>query len=262
MNTEVQTTTTISQFTESEIDIIKKTVAKGTTDTELSYFLILAKSLGLNPFNKEIWCYKDAKGNLLTFAGRDGFLVAAQKQPVYNGLRSGYVCANDKVFSMDIPNAVIEHKFDNKPRGAYVGAYAIAFRKGAEATVVWVDFNTFNKGFNAWKSNPGEMIIKVAEAHALKKAFGLSGVDIAETYDFDKETFAQPIDIEHEEEPIVKPEMVEEDLPIEIEAMINEADSKEILATIYNDNQVLHTNKQFMAKLTTRKAEILQPVTA
>lgn len=247
---------TNSQFSPGEIDIIKSTVAKGTTDTELSYFLILAKSLGLNPFNKEIWCYKDGKGNLLTFAGRDGFLVAAQKQAVYNGLRSGYVCANDKVFSMDIPNAVVEHKFDNKPRGPYVGAYAIAFRKGAEATVVWVDFNTFNKGYNVWKSNPGEMIIKVAEAHALKKAFGLSGVDIAETYDFEKETFAVPIDIEHEEQPIDVPVMVDEELPLEIEAMITEADTLELLVSIFNDNQEMQANKKFMEKLTARKSDL------
>ena len=70
MTTELST---INQFSENEIEIIKNTVAKGVTDTELQYFLILAKSLGLNPFNKEIWCYKDKKGNVLMFTGRDGF---------------------------------------------------------------------------------------------------------------------------------------------------------------------------------------------
>lgn len=244
---------TTNQFSKDEIEIIKKTVAKGVTDVELQYFLILAKSLGLNPFNKEIWCYKDKLGNVLIFTGRDGFLVAAQKQPVYGGLRSGYVCVNDSVFEMDIPNAKVSHRFGNKARGAIVGGYAIAFRKGCEPTVEWADFHTYNKGYNAWKSHPGAMIVKVAEANALKKAFGLAGVENEDAYDFKNESFAAPIDIEHEEETIQAPLMIDEDLPIEIEALINEAETKEVLTDIFNKNPAMHTNKKFMDKLTGQK---------
>jgi len=247
---------TIKDFSGEEINIIKNTVAKGVTDIELQYFLILAKSLGLNPFNKEIWCYKDNKGNVLIFTGRDGFLIAAQKQPVYGGLRSGYVCANDKVFSMDIPNGKVEHKFDNKARGGIVGAYAIAFRKGCEPTVEWADFNTYNKGYNAWKSHPGAMIVKVAEANALKKAFGLAGVENEDGYDFNNDTFAAPIDIDHEEEPIIAPEVTDEDLDLEVEALITDADTLEMLVSIFNEFPEMHNNKKFMEKLTNRKAEL------
>jgi phage recombination protein Bet len=247
---------TIKDFNENEIQIIKNTVAKGVTDIELQYFLILAKSLGLNPFNKEIWCYKDGKGNVLIFTGRDGFLVAAQKQSVYGGLRSGYVCANDKVFSMDIPNAKVSHTFDNKARGAVMGGYAIAFRKGCEPTVEWADFATYNKGYNAWKSHPGAMIVKVAEANALKKAFGLAGVENEDTYDFKNESFAAPIDIEHEEEPITVPEQTEEELSLELEALINEADTTELLVNIFNTYPAMHNNKIFMQKLTERKTAL------
>jgi phage recombination protein Bet len=246
---------TIAQYSKEEVEVIKNTVAKGVTDMELQYFLILAKSLGLNPFNKEIWCYKDGKGNVLIFAGRDGFLVAAQKQAVYGGLRSAYVCEND-TFKIDIPNNKIDHTFGNKARGKMIGAYAIAFRKESEPTIVWVDFNTFNKGYNTWKSHPGEMIVKVAEAHSLKKAFGLSGLEIEESYDFKNDSFAAPIDIEHEEEPIITPLMVEEDLSLEIEALITEADSLELLVSIYNDNGKLHTNPAFMQKLAARKSDL------
>lgn len=259
MSTELQT---MNSFSNEQIEIIKNTVAKGVTDIELQYFLILAKSLGLNPFNKEIWCYKDGKSNVLIFTGRDGFLVAAQRQPVYGGLRSGYVCANDKVFSMDIPNAKVKHEFDNKQRGAIIGGYAIAFRKGCEPTVEWADFATYNKGYNAWKSHPGAMIVKVAEASALKKAFGLSGVENEDTYDFKNDSFQTPIDIEHEEEPITQPEPVEEELPLEIEALISEADSLEMLVNIFNEHTDMHINKKFMQKLAARKAELKTAVTA
>jgi len=64
-------------WTDVEIATIQSTVAKGTSKVELAFFLSLAKSVGLNPFNKEIWCYKDNKGNLLIFSGRDGFLKKA-----------------------------------------------------------------------------------------------------------------------------------------------------------------------------------------
>lgn len=171
----------VNAYSSEEVAIMKATVAKGTSDMEFVYFLMLAKSLNLNPFNKEIWCYKDGKGNLLTFAGRDGFLKAAQSNDKFGGLRSAYVCMNDE-FEMDIPNNQIHHKIKNAERGDILGAYAIAFRKQEEPTIVWVDFKTFNKGFNAWKTHPGEMIVKVAESQALKKAFGLSGLDSAESF--------------------------------------------------------------------------------
>lgn len=170
-------------FNPEQVEIIKKTVAKNTTDIELAYFLNICKSVDLNPFNKEIWCYKDYKGNLITFAGRDGLLSHAQKQPQFNGIRSCEVCANDH-FLMDIANNKIEHNFGVSNRGAILGAYAIVFRKNGEPTIEYATFQTYykEKGFSAWKTHPSEMIKKVAEAHALKKAFGLSGVQVE--YDF------------------------------------------------------------------------------
>src|SRR5690606_19499018 len=58
----------IPGFSPEQVAIIKNTVAKGVTDTELAYFLMLAQSVHLNPFKKEIWCYKDNKGNVIIFA--------------------------------------------------------------------------------------------------------------------------------------------------------------------------------------------------
>lgn len=165
-----------------EVAIIKQTVAKGTTDAELAYFLSVAKSAGLNPFNKEVWCYKNKGGDLLVFAGRDGFLSKAQSSITFNGIRSSEVCENDE-FDIDIANNKINHKFSKGDRGKIIGAYAIIFRKDGEPTIEWADFSTYNKGYNTWKTNPAEMIKKVAESHGLKKAFGISGIQ--SEYDFE-----------------------------------------------------------------------------
>lgn len=179
-------------YTSEEVAIIKQTVAKGTTDAELAYFLSVAKASGLNPFNKEVWCYKNKGGDLLVFTGRDGFLSKAQSNPAFNGVRSSEVRANDD-FELDIANNKIHHKFGIEDRGKIIGAYAIVFRKDGEPTIEWADFETYNKGYNTWKTNPAEMIKKVAESHSLKKAFGISGIQ--SEYDFEvKNDVAVPID--------------------------------------------------------------------
>lgn len=168
-------------YTGAEVAVIQNTVAKGTTKVELAYFINVCRSVGLNPFVKEIWCYKDNKGSLLVFAGRDGFLAKAQKNPRFNGIRSSEVCKNDN-FSIDIANNKIEHTFGLAERGEIIGAYAIVFRKNGEPTIEFADFKFYNKGYNTWKTHPAEMIKKVAETHALKKAFGISGIQ--SEYDF------------------------------------------------------------------------------
>lgn len=173
------------KYKAAEIAVIRDQVCKGANDMELMYFLNVCKSVDLNPFNKEIWAYKDTKGNLLTFAGRDGFLAKAQQNSLFGGMRSSEVCENDDI-SIDIPNGVVNHKINPKsPRGAIIGSYAIVFRKGGECTVEWSDFASYNKGYNVWKSDPASMIKKVSESHALKKAFGISGIQ--SEFDFDIE---------------------------------------------------------------------------
>lgn len=196
-------------FTEEEVAVVKNTVAKKTTDTELAYFLNVCKSVELNPFLKEIWCYKDNKGNLLVFAGRDGFLKKAQKSPLWNGITSSEVRENDK-FEMDIPNAKISHVTNAKDRGKIIGAYAIVRPKNLELTTIeWVDFHVYNKGQFTWSTHPADMIKKVAETHALKKAYGITGLN--SEYDFEfKNGTAIPVETEKSETEIMISNVINE----------------------------------------------------
>ena len=166
-----------TELTEQEVAVIKSTVAKGTTDLELSYFLMICKSVGLSPFNKEVWCYKDNKGNLIVFAGRDGFLKVAQRDRRWNGMVSSEVRKNDE-FGIDFPNGIITHKIKMSGRGEIVGAYAYVKPKGCDvATIEYVDFETYDRKWNVWKTHPADMIKKVPEIRVLKKAFGISGLN-------------------------------------------------------------------------------------
>ncbi len=171
-----------TNLSSEEVAIIKNTVAKSVSDTELSFFLMNAKETGLNPFNKEIWCYKDTKGNLLVFAGRDGFLKKAQSDPRWNGMVSSEVRENDK-FEVDFPAGKVTHKVLPTDRGKILGAYAITKPKNVDAaTIEWVEFDVYNKGRFVWASHPADMIKKVAEVRVLKKAYGISG--LASEYEF------------------------------------------------------------------------------
>lgn len=192
-----------TKFTPEEIAIVKSTVAKGTTDTELAYFLSICSSVNLNPMMKEIWCYKDNKGNLLVFAGRDGFLKRAQESPLWNGMTSFEVCAND-VFEMDVTTAKVSHLPEFKNRGEIIGAYAIVKPKGCEmATVEWASMAIYNKKYNAWATHPAEMIKKVAEAHALKKAFGITIIQAEYDYEL-KGAVVEPINLKPEQDILAK----------------------------------------------------------
>lgn len=185
-------------FTPEEILIIKNTVAKGTTDLELAYFLNVAKVYGLNPFTKQIWCYKDAKGNVIVFAGRDGFLSKAQTDPRWNGIASDIVREGEK-FTMNVAEGKISHEKNVTSKNRILGAYARCKPKGCEIeTIEWADFETYNKGYNVWKSDPAAMIKKVAESHCLQKAYGLAGLANAEDFEL-KDEVVLPID--HESKP-------------------------------------------------------------
>lgn len=171
-----------TNFQQEQIAVAHRTVAKGTSFAELAYFLTVCKSVNLNPFNKEVWCYKDNVGNLLVFTGRDGFLARAQQNTDWNGMRSSEVCANDE-FEMDIINNQIKHSFGTKDRGVIIGAYAIVFRKKCEPTIEWVNIADYDKKRNTWNAFKADMIKKCAESHALKKAYGITGIQ--SEYDFE-----------------------------------------------------------------------------
>jgi phage recombination protein Bet len=191
----------VQTWTPEEVAIIKSTVAKDFSNTELAYFLNVAKSYGLNPFLKQVWGYKDSKNNIIVFAGRDGFLAKAQSDPRWNGITSDIVREGEP-FTMDAANGKLTHAKDIQSKNKIVGAYAISKPRGCEyATIEWADFDTYNKGYNVWKADPAAMIKKVAESHCLAKAYGITG--LASEFDFDVQT-GRAVTIDHETKPSVK----------------------------------------------------------
>lgn len=230
----------ITGYEPNQVAVVADQIAKGASAYELAYFLNVCKDMELSPFKKEIWAYKDNKGNLVIFAGRDGLLSKAQKNPMFNGIRSSEVRENDSI-TIDIPNGKIEHTFTpGIDRGEIIGAYCIVFRKGGEPSIEWVDFSAYNKGYSTWKSDPVAMIKKVAESHALKKAFGISGIQLESDYDISGDV-AHPSDhvdkdwdkISYAGE-LLRTSTYDDDTKVMLEIKINNASMSELDEMIVN----------------------------
>ena len=158
------------KWSDDEINTIKNTVAKGATDDELKMFLSLASAYGLDPFAHEIWFVKMGDKNTIITA-RDGYLKIAQNSPHFLGLESDVVYAGDK-FLKDKDG--IHHSYTLSNRGAIVGAYAMVYRDDRKVpSYFFAPFSNYTKRGGVWQQYPHAMIVKVAEAMALKRAFAL-----------------------------------------------------------------------------------------
>ena len=165
------------EYTPEKIELIKKTVCKGATNDELELFLHFCTRTGLDPLARQIWSV--ARGNQRTIqVSIDGLRLVAD--------RTGqYAPGEAPAFSYD-------------ERGRLVSA--TSFVKKLTQDGVWhtVSANVFMEEFDPgtvfWKKMPRVMLSKVAEAHALRKAFPmeLSGIYAQE----EMEQAGNPIEID------------------------------------------------------------------
>jgi phage recombination protein Bet len=174
-------------FTDDQKQLIKNTVAKGATDDELALFLHLAQTYGLDPFAKEIFCMKYGNQAATIITGRDGYLKIANGRQEMDGIQSDSVCKNDTLTKNT--DGTVNHTYGTPERGPVIGAYALVFRKDrSRAAYFYAPMAEYNAGSNpTWKKYPTAMIIKVAEACALKRAFSISGLVTQEEMDVSQE---------------------------------------------------------------------------
>lgn len=201
-----------SQFSAEQVQLIRATVAADCNDAELALFLETCARHELDPFIKEVWAIRWKAGKpVQTVVSKDGLLKVANRctgagwanQPgEYTGCFSQAVFENDHfdfqtVTRADGTKAVeIDHRRGGKrvtpladgeepghvnaliakERGALVGAYAAVSRRGHSDYWFVASREEYNKTQQAWSTNPTAMMVKVAEAMALRKAFPIAGV--------------------------------------------------------------------------------------
>lgn len=170
------------------MNLIASTVAEGATRAQLHMFLELAAKYDLDPFAKEIWCAvprsKDGAprtDKVLIMVGRDGFLKIAQRNPDFRGLDGDVVCEKDlfEVERTADDKRLIVHKYGIE-RGKIIGAYAIVFRENRHPTYYFAPIGEFRPDapsvYSQWSKGPSSMILKCAEAAALRRAFSITGL--------------------------------------------------------------------------------------
>ena len=172
-NRELATISTAPKWDARQVETIKKTVAVGASNEELDMFLSLASAYDLNPFLKEIWCIKMG-GRAIITTSRDGYLRIANRDQHFRGLVSDAVYANDRFAKT---KDGVEHSYSSGDRGQIVGAYALVYRDDRNyPTYFFAPFRDYYKRGGTWDQYPHAMILKVAEAMALKRAFSISGL--------------------------------------------------------------------------------------
>ncbi|MDR6883063.1 RecT family recombinase [Bacillus sp. 3255] len=182
MSTQVQV---IGDFTQAELDTIKNTIAKGTTDAQFNLFARTAAAAGLNPFLNQIHCivYQSEKyGPQMSIQiSVEGIVALGKRHPQYKGFIASEVKENDD-FEIDMVTGEPKHRIISMTRGKTVGAYCVAYREGAPNIAViitndQVDHLTKGRNKDMWTSYFDDMIVK----HAIKRAFKRQyGVEISE----------------------------------------------------------------------------------
>lgn len=154
-----------TDFTEEQVGLIKRTIAIGSTDDELTLFLRQCRRTGLDPFARQIYFMKRS-GKLSIETAIDGYRLIADRSGAYAG-------NDDPVFDNE-----------NAPTKATVTVYKLVngVRCPFTATARWSQYFPGDKQGFMWKKMPHLMLGKCAEALALRKAFPaeLSGLYISE----------------------------------------------------------------------------------
>lgn len=176
----------IHNFTETELETLKKTIAKGTTNEQFALFVATCKRSKLDPFLNQIHCivYVGQSGPVMSIQFPvEGYVADAKRNPEYRGYRAAVVKEHEH-FEADLSEATYVHKMEGLGNpGKTVGAYCKVFREGRPDVLVIVTVDQLAKHISKSKNKDtidtwyDDFVVK----HAVKRAFRIQfGIDFAD----------------------------------------------------------------------------------
>ena len=173
-------------YDREQVELLKRTVAKGATDDQFALFMTIAQRRKLDPFVKQIWCVlrknKDGSVEMAVQTAIDGFRLIAQRTGQYDGQSEPQWCGEDGAWK-DVWLS------NTPPLAARIAVYRKDVQRpfhGIAMLKSYASYKDDGKTLAAkWGQMPEHMLAKCAEALAFRKAFpeDMSGINTADEMD-------------------------------------------------------------------------------
>lgn len=184
-------------MTADQVELLKRTICRGSTDDEFALFMTVAQKMGLDPFTRQIHAVKRYDSSLkrevmAIQVGIDGYRLQACRTEQDDGQEGPYWCGADGVWH----DAWLST--DEAPRAAKVLVYRKGRARPYVGVALWASYVQLTKEGDVthmWRTHGPGQLAKCAEALALRKAFP---AELAGTHT-DDEMPSDAIDVEFTE---------------------------------------------------------------